>query len=382
MLTDIAEGLAARGWSVTAIASRRTYDGDGALLPESETINCVEVHRIGTTGFGRSSLTGRAADYLSFYRAARHAARRHVRPGDIAVVKTDPPLLSVATGGTLRRKGARLVHWLQDIYPETATALGIRLPFVSLLKKRRNRSLETAGHIVAISEGMKSRLIAQGIDPDSITVLPNFADEEAIRPLPRLENPLRSEWGFGEDDFVIGYSGNLGRAHDIDTMLGAAEQLRDDERFKFLFVGGGYLRTRLDEEARRRELTNIVTRPYQPRSELNQSLALPDIHWISLRPELEGLIMPSKLYGVAAAGRPVIMVGDPEGDIGRIIRGHEFGLTVVPGDAKGFAETVRRFAGAPAEAKRFGSNARAYIENHAPRRTILCGWDELLKRIA
>ena len=209
-------------------------------------------------------------------------------------------------------------------------------------------------------------------------LIPNFCDDTAIRPLAAADNPLRAQWGFGPEDFVIGYSGNLGRAHDLATMLDAAEALRDTPQVKFLFVGGGHLRAQLEAEAARRALTSITTRPYQAREQLRLSLCVPDAHWASLRPPLEGLILPSKLYGIAAAGRPLLMVGDPDGDIGRIIRAYGFGAVVPPGAAGPLVATIKSWWSAPDEVRIMGQRARAYLGAHASRARALGLWREMI----
>jgi len=384
MLTDVAEGLAARGRPVQVITSRMMYDAPAARLPAREDIAGVKVVRVATTRFGRAGLIGRALDYASFYAASFLRTLADVRRGDIIVIKTDPPLLSVPLGLAARLRGAKVVNWLQDIFPETAQELGVKMahgPVGRLAAAARNRSVTAAARNVVIGARMAERVQEFGAPEASIMQIPNFCDDTAIRPLAAADNPLRAAWGFGPEDFVIGYSGNLGRAHDIATLLGAAEALKGTPQIRFLFIGGGHLRTELDAEAAERGLTSITTRPYQPRHQLGLSLCVPDIHWASLLPPLEGLILPSKLYGIAAAGRPLLMVGDPDGDIGRIIRAHRFGAVVPVGAAETLAARIEAWRADPGDVARMGARARAFIETHASRAHVLDLWSGLIEDV-
>ncbi len=383
MLTDVAQGLAAKGWDVTVLTSRLSYDDPAISYPARDQHEGVRVVRVATTRFGRANLAGRALDYLSFYITSFLSLLAQARRGDIVVIKTDPPLLSVPLGLAARFKGAKHVNWLQDIFPETAAELGLKIargPAGKIAGYIRDLSLRRAELNVVIGPRMAIRVAGFGVPASRIYEIQNFCDDEAIRPIDPADNPLRASWGFTRDDFVVGYSGNLGRAHDLSTFLDAAERLREQKDIKFLFVGGGHLRTLLDEEARKRNLTSIVTRPYQPRSHLAQSLSAPDVHWVSLLPSLEGLILPSKLYGIAAAGRPLIMVGDPDGDISRWSVYGEFGFSVQVGASDSFESAVLALRNDRARTRKMGLNARAFLEHHARRESVYGLWDMVLRR--
>ena len=384
ILTDVAAGLAARGMNVRVITSRLMYEDPAAKLAKREQIDGVGVIRVRTTGFGRAGLVGRAADYLTFYAACFLAVLRHTRKGDVAVFKTDPPLLSVPLGIAARLRGARVVNWLQDIFPETAQALGVpvaRPPLSTFLKYLRNRSLRRGEVAVVIGQRMADLVETCGVARSQITLIPNFCDEASIQPRRRTDNPLRAAWGLTERDFVIGYSGNLGRAHDLDTLLDAAEILKGRTDVRFLFIGGGQLRQTLEAEIARRGLTSVLLKPYQPREQLALSLCVPDVHWVSLRSELEGLILPSKLYGIAAAGRPMLMIGDPDGDIGRIVRQHGFGDAVPIGAAEQLAWRIADWKKSPELVEAMGARARDYVDAHASRVEVVGRWHSLLSAL-
>lgn len=383
ILSDLCAFLSARGWEVHVVTSAMLYDDPSVRLPSDEVWQGVHIHRIRTTGFGRQSLAGRAFDYASFYPAAVARLLKLARRGDIVVAKTDPPLLSVVLGPVVRLKGARLVNWLQDLYPEVGAELGLRAlggPAGRILRALRNRSLRIAHANIAIGERMAERLRADGTQPASVAVIHNWADDEGVRPLSSSDS-ARAEWGLATNDFVVGYSGNLGRAHEVDTVLGAAHRLRDRPQVKFVFVGGGHHSGPLADRVARDGLGNVLFRPYQPRERLAQSLGAVDVHWVSLRPELEGLIVPSKFYGVAAAGRPVIAVAAADGEVSRLVREHGCGFVIEPGDADGMAEAILTLAGDPDSSARMGERARAMLDQHFTRAQSMQSWMELLGRV-
>lgn len=384
MLTDVATGLVAKGWDVTVITSRLSYDDPALTYPPRSEEAGVRIIRVATTRFGRAGLVGRAFDYMSFYAASFLCLLRTARRDSVVVMKTDPPLLSVPLGLAARLKGARRINWLQDIFPETAAELGLGLargPAGAFARALRNLSLKRADRNVVIGPRMHRRVAEMGVLRARITEIQNFCDDEAIVPVEPSENPLRASWGFGPDDFVVGYSGNLGRAHDLGTFLGAAERLKAEADIRFLFVGGGHLRRELEAEASKRGLTSIITKPYQPREQLSLSLSAPDVHWLSLRPELEGLILPSKFYGIAAAGRPMIMVGDTEGDISEWVTTHQFGFAVPIDAPDAFAKAVLQLRLDKVRTQYMGRNARVFLENRARRADITERWSETLHRV-
>jgi len=258
----------------------------------------------------------------------------------------------------------------------------MRGPVGALLRRLRNASLRAARVNVAIGERMAERLIAEGVPAQRVVVMPNWSDEEAIRPVARAGLALRDEWGLG-DRFVLGYSGNLGRAHEAETVLGAARLLGDRDDIVFLMIGGGRESTRLAERVAAEGLAaRFQFRPYQPRARLSESLGVADVHWLSLRPELEGLIVPSKFYGIAAAGRPVIAVTDGDGEIARLVARDACGVVVTPGDAAGLATAILTLADDPERVAAMGLSARAMVERDYGRVGAFERWDRLFERVA
>ena len=379
MLTDLATALAT-GYEVHVVTSRLRYDDATASLASRELIDGVDVHRVWTSGFGRGNLPGRALDYLSFYVTATLHLIQLARPADVLVAMTDPPLISVPAQWAARLRSARLVNWLQDIFPEIAAHLGIHLAHGlsgSLLRRLRDNSLRTAASNVVLGRLMRERVSALGVDPTKIAVIPNWADGAALQPTPPGTNPLRAAWSLG-DKFVVGYSGNLGRVHEFETLLGAAHALRTQTEIAFLIIGDGAQKAALMAASVEQALPNLLWKPYQPRALLSQSLGVADVHIVTLRPELEGLVVPSKFYGIAAVGRPTICIGDPEGEIGAVVRAADCGCCVPEGDAAGLVAAIVRLRDDPLLRERMGRNARRIFEERYDKPIAAEQWRRLL----
>jgi colanic acid biosynthesis glycosyl transferase WcaI len=384
ILSDLAFQLAGNGNDIQVITSQQRYDNSRAGLPASEQIRGVAIHRVPTTQFGRSNLVGRGFDYASFYASLWRAVNRIARPGDVLVAKTDPPMLGALAMYAAKRRQSHLVNWLQDLYPEVAIRLGVPLingRLGNALSRLRDASLRSATANVVIGEQMAAKLRALGMPENRIHVIPNWCDDETICPQPQADNPLRRAWGLG-DKFVVGYSGNLGRAHEFETILGAARKLWDQPGIIFLIIGGGHF---VEEFSRRiNELhldQNFRFLPYQDQATLNCSLGVPNLHWISLKPELEGLIVPSKFYSIAAVGRPMVVIAASDGELATLVQRNTCGYVIEPGDSAALADLLRRLAKDPSALPAMGKAARKMLDAHFSRRLAFEKWQRLLEMI-
>lgn len=394
LLADVVEALgvaAATGADLEAhvVASRQSYTDPKADLPREDRFHGALVHRCRSTRFGRSGLAGRALDSLSFMLSASWRLLRLARPGDVIVAKTDPPLISALAALVCRLRGARLVNWVQDLFPDVAVSLGVIRPRSlahGLLGALRDASLRQAQVNVALGPRMAGRIADCGVARQRIHVRHNWVDSALVTPLAAADNPLRAAWGL-TGRFVVGYSGNFGRVHEFETILEAARLLANDPLASgpgvcFLLVGRGARLERLKDRVGELGLTNIVFQDYQPRERLREALAAADAHLVSLLPDIEGCVVPSKFYGVAAAGRPTLFVGDPDGEIARLLALHDCGLSSSPGDAETLAAHIRHLAANPGEAERLGQNARAATDELYAKPLALADMCALLRRVA
>lgn len=371
MLTDAAEYLAAKH-DVHVVTSRLPYEGDVHFPPE-EVHKGVKIHRIWTTSFGRGNLFGRSFDYLTFYVGVFFRLLVMASKRDLLIAKTDPPMVSIPVSWAASFKGARLVNWLQDLFPEVATALGMNLPslLVSCLRWLRNVSLHRAVVNLTIGDAMRNRLLKEGVYTDRLVVVPNWSDGDAI--VPARSDALRREWQLN-DHFVVGYSGNFGRAHEFTTLALGIERLQSEEGIRFLMVGGGIFMEALEAKG----FSNCLFKPYQPRERLPQTLTLPDVHLISLQPKLEGLILPSKVYGVLAAGKPIINIGDPQGEVGSLVTESGVGFNVPPGDSDELVRVILHLSSHREDVSRKGQAARALFDERFGQERSLRTLEEVL----
>ncbi len=384
LASDLAFELAAHGIEVTAICSRQLYVDAAAHLPARELQRGVHIIRIAATRFGRFRLAGRALDYASYYAGAMWVLWRRARRGDVVIAMTDPPLLGVAAATLCRLRGAVLVQWMQDAFPEVAVRIGVlREGALSrLLQRLRNRSLRRSQAVVVVGERVAARLAPHCARPP--VVIPNMALEEEGESHSPLRSPQRDEWGL-EGRFVVGYSGNMGRAHRLRELIDAAVLLQDLPAVRFVMIGGGAQRAGLEQHARFAALTNVEFRPYQPRETLRDALCVPDLHVVSLDEALEGLILPSKFVGAIALARPVLWIGDPDGEIGTMIRSSGCGVAVPSGDPAALAGVLRELAldhaAGGARLGAMAAAARALWQARFRRQAALQAWTALLYEV-
>ena len=310
--------------------------------------------------------------------------RSLARRGDILIPMTDPPLASIPAILAAKQRGVHFVNWLQDIYPEVAIALDvpfIKGPVGSTLSYIRDNSLKVADVNVVVGERMAEYVMSRGITRDHIEVIHNWTDDDEIFRRVTTDNPLRREWGL-EEKFVVGYSGNLGRAHEFNTVLAAGELLRHNQDIVFVFIGGGNRMRELAGAAEARGLNSTFRFfPYQDRKLLKYSLALPDVHWISLKPSVEGFIVPSKFYGIAAAGRPVIAITARDGEIARLVQLHRCGVVIEPGQARLLAATLLQLSADTGSLVEMGVRSRFMLDDRFRRRKALEQWRNILGRL-
>jgi glycosyltransferase involved in cell wall biosynthesis len=319
LLTDLAEALASEGCAVEVVTSRPA----GTNTPARELRNGVRVHRIASPRLRKFGVLGRALAWFAFHPGAWWKLVRLLRHDDVVVALTDPPMLGVTTWLATKVRGARLVHWIQDIYPEIAMTL-VRTPGLGSLKRVRDAAWRGSEHCVVPGVDMARALIEANLPPHQISVCPNWAPKGLQSTGPSAVSALRREWLL-EGKFILGYSGNLGRVHDLKPLLNLAEHLRDDPDFVLLFIGEGAQRENLEIEARARSLTNVVFRPAQPRSQLSVALSVSHVHAVTLIEGAEAFVFPSKLYGIAAVGRPVLFIGARSSELADTIERRRLG---------------------------------------------------------
>jgi Glycosyltransferase len=331
--------MAAAGWRVTVVA-----DGAGPSPSSSDVPPGVTVVRTG--GDVRSDGAPGVRDYLFALRRLMVRAMRLPRQ-DVVVTMTDPPLLALAGPMLAARHGAASIHWCQDLYPALLPVLGVRVsgPLFGAVERASVYALRHHDAVVTIGRCMARRMVALGVPDERITVVPNWADPR-IHPVPRAENPFRFRNGLG-DGFIVAYSGNLGLAHPMAGVLDAAAELdRTDPDITILVIGEGKGRPALAEAVAARGLRNVRFLPLQLAEGLAESLSAADLHFATMDPRAEGLLVPSKVAGALAAGRPCLFLGPAGSEAAALVNG--CGRVLDPYDGSGLAAAVRTYARNPA----------------------------------
>ena len=348
LLSDLATALAKAGWQVTVVTTRATADS-----PRSETRNGVRIERINGLPFTRASHWRRALSYLSLYPALISRARR-LPPTDIVVTMTDPPMHLIFGPFLKRKKNTRLIHWAQDIYPELAEQLGVLKPnrlIARGLRRLSTASLRRCDHIIVLGRCMKTRLLQRGLPAEKIRVIPNWS----LATTPSDGQSFRTAHSL-EGRFIVMYSGNLGLAHPFQAMINAAKIVSESHpQIIFLFIGDGPKLTQVKQAAT--GLNSIRFLPSQSLEKLADTLAAADLHLASMREDLCGLVVPSKVSGILAAGRPCIFLGPAESESAQLLCEKQCGLVLPSHDGPALAAVLTRLITHPQELATLRQNA-------------------------
>lgn len=340
LLTDLAVDLAARGHRVRVIAGSSAYARAGESRPLG-----VEVHRVGTPGFSNSIL-GRLSSYSIYFAGVIRHCLTGPRP-DCIVTMTTPPGLSLVGALMKRLRGVAHICWEMDMYPDVAVGLGVLSkgsPVTRLASFLFDSAVRGADAAVVLGTCMQQRLAAKGLPLGRIHVVENWADGSLVAPRPAPPPfPL-----------TIMYSGNLGRAHDIDTV----KRVLARTSTRWIFAGGGPLRDSFEQYCRSRQFTHVEFRSYCPLDRLGDSLAQAHIGLVTQRPETLGTLVPSKTYGIMAAGRPVLFIGPRQSTTAQIVASHQCGWHIEPGDSGALSSLLERLSHNPEEIRYTGASAR------------------------
>ncbi len=319
----------------------------------------VTVFRARGTTFPKHRFAGRAANYVSYFLTACYAGLRLDRP-DVLVAQTDPPIIGLAAWLAGKRFGVPFVMAFKDLFPEvTVLVKDFQSDAVNRWLQRVNRFLTArAARSLALGEMMRRRLIEDKGAPAARTeIIPDWVDTSAISPGPR-RNPFSEAHGL-DRAFVVMYSGNLGLSQGLESVVDAARILRDTPDIRFVLVGEGANKAALEARVAALSLSNVTFLPFVPQEGLRDAFASADVFLVPLQRGMAGYIVPSKLYGILAAGRPYVAAVEEDCEVAAITRAHQCGLVAEPGNAEDLARQIRVFHGDRDLAARCGANARA-----------------------
>jgi putative colanic acid biosynthesis glycosyltransferase WcaI len=375
LLAELCEALADE-FNVTVVTGM-VAGADEAGRTEKDG---VEIVRVGSTAYDRSRLSLRAANYLTYLGLSLWKGLNVERP-DVVLCMTDPPVIADVALLVARRFDVPLVVVSQDVFPEVAVALK-RLDnpaLVELLRLATRTYLKRADRVVSIGETMRERLVAKGAERDRIVVIPNWTDTSDLEPRPR-DNAWAREHGL-VGKFVVMHSGNIGHAQDLDTLIRAATFLRDLGDLRIVLIGGGARRDELKELAKLLEVEQVAFMGYQPRELLADSLSSADIHVVGLARGLSGYVVPSRLYGVLAVGRPVLAAAEADSETAKVIEQVGAGVVVPPGRPELLARAIRRAHDGEHDLDELGRRGREWVAGEGDRQVAIGRYRKLLHEV-
>jgi colanic acid biosynthesis glycosyl transferase WcaI len=363
-----------RPWKLwqTERVSSKTAQSIGETAGNSATFTVI---RVGSTDYPRTQMNRRILNYLTYVKLA--VARALFIPCDVLFAMTDPPFNGIVAAFLSVLKRKPLLYDIQDMYPDMAVAGSIVQPgLLTRLWERLHRwALRRATRIIVLGDDMRARVIAKGpkhIDPAKVFIVRSGVDtppaESAARPLnPEVTRAIR-----GNFRFVLLHAGNLGFYGAWDTIIAAARQL-ENENIGFVFVGDGAERSRLESAAA--GATNVRFLPFFPSSDIPSVLAAPDAHIVTIKRGLGGVVVPSKMFGIIAAGKPLVAVAARETDVAALGVRHGFAICADPTSPDELAYSIRRLAAdsAALEAMSRAASKAAAQYSRASQLKILAG---------
>jgi colanic acid biosynthesis glycosyl transferase WcaI len=368
--TMLCENLVHLGHQVTVITmvphypSGRVSDefrGKGKWLWKSLEKG-VEVIRVGLPSVDRSKLSLRLFQFICYQIGATLAGLGKQYDVVLASSSSLTSWLPFASMVVLRRKPA--IYSVYDVYPSVGVTLGIfrHKAVIALVAGMERFCLNHAKIVRIISDSFRPELRALGVPDDKMDLVYDWVDTDLVRPLPR-DNAFAREHNL-TGQFVVLYAGNLGMSQGLEHVLTAAEILAGQREITFVFVGDGANRERLNTEAERRLLKNVMFIPFQTRQRLPEVLASADISLVSLQRGIGLGSLPSKTYSILASGRPVVACIDEESETWKLVRRAEAGLCIPPENPTALVDAILALKKDPVLRDRLGCNGRTWAENH------------------
>ena len=363
LIEELATQLAALGMQIHIFTGQPGYAFQETAAPAKETSEGISIQRSRTSRIWSRRIRGRALNGLLFcLRAALHLLKSASR-GEVLLLTTEPPYLLIV--GYLAHLCFRVpyVCLLYDLYPDIAVQLNVVPAHHWIVRFWNWLNLliwKNASKVIVLSSTMKENLTSKCPElEEKIAVIHSWADPNWLKPIDKQENWFAQKFDL-VDKFTVLYSGNMGRCHDMDTILAAAEQLKD-EPIQFVFIGNGAKRQACIDKVNSLKLENCHFLPYQKKSLLPYSLTACDLSLVSVSNGLEGLVAPSKLYGILASGRPVAVICNAQSYLRQLVAEAKCGEVFDNGDGVGLAEFIRRLATNSQVAQTLGNAGHHYL---------------------
>ena len=389
LVAYLAEDLAKLGHKVTVVTSFPHYDtnyiakGYRQRLFKYEKIDPINVCRVYTyVPQNRGRLIERMLNYASFNIFSTLVGTWIGKLYDV-ILTVSPPLTNGLSASLISHvHHIPFIYNVQDIYPDIAIRMGVltNQRIIELFRRIEQYIYRQAAALTVISEGFRRNLLAKGVPPDKIKVIPNFVDTEYIHPLPRY-NKFSRKYGL-DDKFVVLFAGNIGLSQGLETVIEAASKLKHHKDVLFLIVGDGASKPHLIAYTEKLSLQNVRFIPFQPHKIVPEMYASADVCLVPLRKGFTTESVPSKVFTIAAAGRPLIASVDRGSDTYHFVQQSKCGLWVEPENVEALVEAIMTFYTNRSLCELFGNNGRKYVETHYARQVITRRYAELLEEVA
>jgi colanic acid biosynthesis glycosyl transferase WcaI len=372
-LTKIAEGLA-KYYPVKVLCSQPTYLARGLRAPSRERRNGVTVQRCPSTTLNKNMVVGKLINVVTISFSILFASLFKIKKGDSVIVVTNPPLLPFLVMIACKLRKAKFLLLVHDVYPEVLFASKIIDPssvLVRFLEWSTKLLYLEAERIIVLGRDMKDLVCRKASKlMNRMDIIPNWADLDQIFPNEGARDTFLKEFGLS-GKFVIQYSGNIGRTHGFGCILESASRLAELQDIQFLFIGWGAKEPGLKRSVREKKLKNVKFLPPQPRGSLCRSLNSCDVALISLIEGMAGVSVPSRMYNILAAGKPIIAVVDEDSEVGRVVREEKVGWVIPPAQGDRITEVILEARANPDLLARMGIRAREAAESKYSFRHII-----------
>jgi colanic acid biosynthesis glycosyl transferase WcaI len=365
-VADVAVEMARRGYRVRVYTSSRGYENPSVRYLPRENLGGAEIRRLPLASFGKKNLPLRVLGTAAFQLQCLLIGLFLPRI-DAIFFSTSPPLIGVVAGIIQVMRRVPIIYWAMDLNPDQLIALGKLKPSswtARILESVNRLILRRSTLIIALDRFMSERLLRRGNFGSKLLLVPPWPHEEQMD-LDRDQdpsNPFRARHQL-DGKFVVMYSGNHSPSNPLTTLLEAAVRLKDEPDIRFLFVGGGHGKREVENYIQAHGLSNVLSLPYQPLSELKHSLPAADVHIVSLGEQMVGIVHPCKIYGAMAVARPVLYFGPTPSHIGDLLARQDFGRQVRHGDVEAAVAAIREFHSMnPQQRRAMGIAAHTMLE--------------------
>jgi glycosyltransferase involved in cell wall biosynthesis len=367
LISELVSFFEERGSKIKIFTGQPGYAFQDEAAPRYQAVNdSVFIRRTQTTRMWSRRVRGKLITGLIFFFRTGLYLLRNVRSKDTLLLPTTPPFLPILGAILHTLFKVPYVCLIYDLYPDVVVELGV-IPgkhWIAKLWNWTNRyTWSKAQQIIVLSDSMKARVTSKYPAAEhKIKVIHNWSDPNWIKPIPKEKNWFAQEHGLTRK-FTVLYSGNMGRCHDVDTILETAILLKE-EPVQFVFIGGGAGFESCQKQAEDLQLKNCLFLPYVSRKDLPYSLAAADLSLVSMKANMEGVIAPSKLYSVMASGRPVAAICPPQSYLRQLIHNAKCGETFMNGDSPGLSNFILKLAANTQLAGALGTSGREYLCDH------------------